>query len=96
MQVIKEVEGALDGWKSGGRYKDMGILDQVRLCYLLCAAPPVKKLGAVFTAVPVIVRPRPGPGVRLLSLALSVNGFFTTVLVVSFAQVANKDYQWAY
>ena len=52
MQVIKEVEGALDGWKTGGRYKDTGILDHVRLCCLLCAAPPVKNLQAVFTAVP--------------------------------------------
>lgn len=65
VQVIKEVEGALDGWKTGGRYKDMGILDQVRLGCLLCAAPPVKKLEAAFTAVPVIVCPHPGPGVRL-------------------------------
>lgn len=29
-QVIQEIKGGLEGWRTGGRYQEMGILEHVR------------------------------------------------------------------
>ena len=84
--MIQEIEGGLEGWRTGGRYQEMGILEHVR--------PRMHTLSHHEHPAVVILM------LTMLALAKGQRAYSATMrghsYLIAWLQVANKDYRWAY